>query len=159
MPHNQTKHDILVVDDNQINLQILRDLLKSNGYKVRLAINGKQALSCVKEKEPDLIILDINMPEINGFEVCKILMKSGNHKHLPIIFLSALTDSFNKSLAFEAGGVDYLTKPLDFDVVLARVKTHISLRQLCEENERLKKLLGEKEDIIINMKVLKPNGG
>ena len=126
---NPHKGDILVVDDKPNNLRLLNIMLGKNGYKVREATSGQIALQEVHTHPPDLILLDILMPEMNGYEVCRQLKASASTAVIPIIFLSALNDTFDKVKAFEAGGVDYITKPFQLQEVLARVKTQLILRR------------------------------
>ena len=127
--------DILVVDDTLENLELLSQLLKANGYKVRPVTAGVPALQAAKSSPPDLILLDINMPDMSGYDVCKRLKADEALKGIPVIFISALGDSEDKVKAFQCGGVDYITKPFWMDEVLARVKTHLSIRQLQLELE------------------------
>lgn len=126
---NPHKGDILVVDDKPDNLRLLNIMLGKNGYKVREATSGQIALQEVRTHPPDLILLDILMPEMNGYEICRQLKTSASTAVIPIIFLSALNDTFDKVRAFEAGGVDYITKPFQLQEVLARVKTQLILRR------------------------------
>src|SRR5476651_537694 len=104
---------ILVVDDSPANLQVLAGMLKDRGYKVRPVPSGKLALLAARRDPPDLILLDIIMPEMNGYEVCEHLKADDNLKGIPVIFISALTEQMDKVKAFAMGGVDYITKPLD----------------------------------------------
>ncbi|MCX6968026.1 MAG: response regulator [Verrucomicrobia bacterium] len=127
--------DILVVDDTPANLELLTEILKSNGYKVRPVTGGASALQAARSAPPDLILLDINMPGMNGYEVCMRLKADGPLKGVPVLFISALGDKADKVTAFQCGGVDYITKPFWVDEVLARVKTHLRLRQLQLEVE------------------------
>src|SRR6188508_3642417 len=120
---------VLVVEDTIANLRLLSELLGAQGYEVRAVTNGRQAIQAVEREPPDLILLDINMPELNGYEVCRQLRALERSKDIPVIFLTALTDAIDKVRAFDAGGVDYVTKPFQIEEVLARVKTHIALRQ------------------------------
>ncbi len=122
--------DILVVDDVSENLKLLLSLLTPVGYKVRPASNGAEALDAVMEKKPDLILLDIKMPGMDGFEVCKRLKADSQLKKIPIIFISALGETADKVKAFHAGGVDYITKPFQEEEVLMRVQTHIELHRM-----------------------------
>lgn len=135
------KTDILIVDDTPNNLRILSSMLIDEGYKVRKAINGTMALRSALAEPPDLILLDIRMPDMNGYEVCTQLKTEAKTKDIPIIFLSALDDEKDKVTAFEVGGVDYVTKPLHLQEVLVRVKTHLTLQkqqqQLKEQNTYL----------------------
>ena len=121
---------ILVVDDTPANLQVLAGMLKDRGYKVRPVPSGKLALLAAHRDPPDLILLDINMPEMNGYEVCERLKADGILKGIPVIFISALTEQLDKVKAFALGGVDYLTKPFQMEELHARVETHLKLRRL-----------------------------
>ncbi len=133
--------DILIVDDKPENLKVLMSMLTKQGYKVRPAINGKLALTAVQEHLPDLILLDIHMPELNGYEVCERLKADPATQDIPVIFISALNDTLDKVKAFQMGGVDYITKPFQVEEVLARIETHLTLRQLqtqlTDKNEEL----------------------
>ncbi|GEM_PF-1280557 len=120
---------ILIIDDNSANLAVLAKMLGDKGYTVRLAINGTVALKTVQKSPPDLILLDIMMPELDGYEVCRHLKANEQTRHIPIIFMSALTETLDKVKAFNVGGVDYITKPFQTEEVLARVQTHLSLHQ------------------------------
>lgn len=121
---------ILVVDDTPANLQVLAGMLKDRGYKVRPAPGGKLALAAAQRDPPDLILLDINMPEMNGYEVCERLKADDALKGIPVIFISALTEQLDKVKAFATGGVDYITKPFQMEELHARVETHLNLRRL-----------------------------
>ena len=137
---------ILVVDDTPANLQVLAGMLKDRGYKVRPVPSGKLALQAAQREPPDLILLDINMPEMNGYEVCEHLKADENLKGIPVIFISALTEQLDKVKAFAIGGVDYITKPFQMEELQARVETHLKLRRLQIEledtNARLAKANG-----------------
>ncbi len=122
--------DILVVDDTPANLQLLSGMLKERGYKVRPVPNGKLALQAAKSAPPDLILLDINMPEVDGYEVCSQLKRDERTRDVPVLFISALNETIDKVLAFGVGGVDYITKPFQFEEVDARVAAHLKLRRL-----------------------------
>jgi serine phosphatase RsbU (regulator of sigma subunit) len=126
---------ILVVDDTPANLQVLAGMLKDRGYKVRPVPSGKLALQAARRDPPDLILLDINMPEMNGYEVCEHLKADERLKGVPVIFISALTEPLDKVKAFAIGGVDYLTKPFQMEELHARVETHLKLRRLQIELE------------------------
>ena len=128
--------NILVVDDTAANLQVLAGMLKDRGYKVRPVPSGKLALLAVGREPPDLILLDINMPEMNGYEVCARLKADDRFKGIPIIFISALTEQLDKVKAFAIGGVDYVTKPFQMEELHARVETHLKIRRLQIELER-----------------------
>lgn len=126
---------ILVVDDTSANLQVLAGMLKDRGYKVRPVPSGKLALLAAGRDPPDLILLDINMPEMNGYEVCGHLKADDKLKGIPVIFISALTEELDKVKAFAVGGVDYLTKPFQMEELHARVETHLKIRRLQVELE------------------------
>lgn len=126
---------ILAVDDTPANLQVLAGMLKDRGYKVRPVPSGKLALLAAQRDPPDLILLDINMPEMNGYEVCEKLKADDKLKGIPIIFISALTEPLDKVKAFAMGGVDYLTKPFQMEELHARVETHLKLRRMQIELE------------------------
>ena len=121
---------ILVVDDTPANLQVLAGMLKDRGYKVRPVPGGKLALQAARRDPPDLILLDINMPDMNGYEVCEQLKADDKLKGIPVIFISALAEQIDKVKAFAMGGVDYLTKPFQMEELHARVETHLKLRRL-----------------------------
>lgn len=125
-----SKIKILVVDDQPNNLRFLSDLLSKQGYKVQKAINGKLALSAAMASCPDLILLDIMMPEMNGYEVCQKLKSTEKTREIPVIFLSALDETYNKVKAFGLGGADYITKPFQVEEVLARIEKQLTLRSL-----------------------------
>src|SRR6204780_2308622 len=110
-------------------------MLKERGYKVPPVPSGKLALLAARRDPPDLILLDINMPDMNGYEVCEHLKADDKLKGIPVIFISALTEQLDKVKAFTVGGVDYLTKPFQMDELHARVETHLNLRRLQIELE------------------------
>jgi len=122
------KEDILIVDDNPDNLRLLSKMLTKHGYRVRKALNGQMALIAAQTVAPDLVLLDIMMPDIDGYEVCEKLKADPNTTEVPVIFLSALTDTFDKVKAFSVGGVDYVSKPFQLAEVLARVENQLALR-------------------------------
>lgn len=124
------KRLILAVDDNPRNLQFLGKLLSDNGYDVAVAQNGQQTLNFICKNEPDLILLDIMMPEMDGYTVCEKIKTDFATRHIPIIFLTAKTDPGDVIKGFEAGGVDYVTKPFNSAELLARVRTHVEVRIL-----------------------------
>jgi two-component system sensor histidine kinase/response regulator len=122
--------NIMVVDDHPPNLKLLQDMLSREGYRVRCFPRGRLALSAAGQHPPDLILLDITMPEMDGYEVCRRLKADPKSAGIPIIFLSALGEAGDKILAFQAGGVDYVTKPFQIEEVRARVETHLELHRL-----------------------------
>ncbi|MBD2199634.1 MULTISPECIES: response regulator [Calothrix] len=134
------KGNILIVDDLIENLHFLNDILSKQGYKVRSVTNGNMALRTIRNNPPDVILLDIKMPDIDGYQVCSILKAESETSDIPIIFLSALNEVFDKVKAFEVGGVDYITKPCQTEEVIARIQTHLTLqqqkRQLRQEIEK-----------------------
>lgn len=131
--------EILIVDDTPANLKLLSQILTDEGYKVRIAVNGSQALASINLALPDLILLDIKMPGMDGFEVCRQLKANSSTGKVPVIFISALNDLNDKLTGFHAGGVDYITKPFQIEEVNARVKSHLFIRkaqQLLELNNK-----------------------
>lgn len=120
---------ILVVDDTPANLQLLTMMLRERGYRVRPVSNGEMALRAVEAQAPDLVLLDITMPGLNGYEVCRRLKADERWRDIPVIFISALSDTDIKVRAFRAGGVDYVSKPFQFEEVDARVRAHLELRR------------------------------
>jgi putative two-component system response regulator len=133
----QRQGNILIVDDTPANLTLLSGMLKEKGHKVRPVPSGRLALKAVESEPPDLILLDINMPEMNGFEVCEHLKMDKRFGDIPVIFISALTETLDKVKAFSCGGVDYVTKPFQFEEVEARVETHLELRRYEQSLEDL----------------------
>jgi len=133
--------NILLVDDTPDNLRLLSTMLTEQGYEVRCVINGPMALMGAKAEIPDLILLDINMPQMSGYEVCKQLKADPITEDIPIIFISALEDIIDKVKAFSLGGVDYITKPFQLEEVLARIETHLTIarlqKQLQAQNQQL----------------------
>src|SRR5919202_1703705 len=124
------KGNILAIDDTPANLRLLVGILTEQGYKVRAVPSGKLALSGVSQSPPDLILLDIMMPEMDGYEVCSKLKADETTKEIPVIFISAINEVLDKVKAFAVGGVDYITKPFQVEEVLARVETHLAVRSL-----------------------------
>ena len=140
---------ILIVDDTPINLQLLMGILRTKAYDVYPASNGELALRLARETQPDLILLDIKMPGMDGFSVCEHLKADERTHDIPVIFISALDETEEKVKSFRLGGVDYITKPVRPAEVLARVETHLTLRRLQQElqetNARLAQQLQEAE--------------
>jgi two-component system, sensor histidine kinase and response regulator len=124
------KGNILIVDDTPNNLRLLSSMLSQQGYEVRSAISGSMALRAVHTVQPDLILLDINMPIMDGYEVCLQLKADEKTNEIPVIFLSALSESIDKVQAFRVGGADYITKPFQIEEVLARVENQLALRSM-----------------------------
>jgi len=140
--------NILIVDDTPDNLRLLAKILESQGYTVRKSLNGRMAIEGVRRDPPDLILLDINMPEMNGYEVCQKLKASVATAQIPIVFISALERLEDKVRAFDLGGVDYITKPFQEQEVLLRVKNQLLIQQqrqeLIEKNQRLEQEIQER---------------
>lgn len=156
---------ILVVDDTQQNVQVLTQMLRGKQYKVLAAFNGEDAIALLSRKTPDLILLDVMMPGMDGFETCREIRKEAAYDDIPIIFLSALSDVEAKVKALESGGVDYITKPFQQLEVLARIELHLRLRRLELERQenvaRLEKMNKEKDEVlgIISHDMRNPIGG
>ena len=125
-----SKADILIIDDTPTNLSLLSQMLTAQGYGVRLAKNGPRALESARLLPPDLILLDIRMPGMDGFEVCTRLKEDESTREVPVIFISALDDVMDKVRGFQVGGIDYITKPFQLEEVLVRTETHLALRRL-----------------------------
>jgi PAS domain S-box-containing protein len=134
-------NSLLIVVDKSDNLHMLLNILTGKGWEVRTALNGREALEAVKFRLPDLILLDIRMSEMSGFEVCQRLKADERTSDVPIIFMSALSESGDKEKAFQAGGVDYITRPFQKWEVLSRVETHMRIRRLQKEKEYYSMLL------------------
>jgi sigma-B regulation protein RsbU (phosphoserine phosphatase) len=126
----KAKESILIVDDAPANLRLLSQMLSKRGYGVRAATSGKRALASVRKAPPDLILLDIKMPSMDGYEVCRRLKADPSTRNIPVIFISALDEIQDKVQAFATGGVDYVTKPFQIEEVMARAETHLALRRL-----------------------------
>jgi len=133
---NKYLGDILIVDDKFENIRFLSDFLSEQNYLVRKAISGHSALIAAKTLPPDLILLDVNMPGMGGYEVCQHLKSDPQTNSIPVIFLSAGSDVNDKVQAFQAGGIDYVTKPFQLEEILVRVKTQLTLQQLRKELEQ-----------------------
>lgn len=144
-----TKGSILIVDDNPTNLELLSNLLMERQYEVKAAINGRRALAQVNLSHPDLIMLDINMPGMDGYEVCRRLKEDESTSRIPIIFISALNEVWDKVKAFEVGGIDYVTKPFQCEEVIARIETQMKLSQLQREMERKNAELTQKNQELL----------
>ena len=140
-----THSRILVVDDNPVNLGVLVDNLEVHGYEVLVALGGNEALDRVRFAKPDLVLLDVMMPDMDGFETCRRLKAQADSRDIPVIFMTALTDVDSKVKAFAAGGVDYVSKPFQIEELMARVRTHLSLRRTQLE------LLAQKSDLEVEV--------
>jgi len=142
---------ILVVDDTVENLQLLSTMLGQHGYEVRPVTNGREALLAAHSYPPEIILLDVSMPEVDGYEVCARLKESAELRDIPVIFLTALSSTTDKVKAFQVGGADYVTKPFQIDEVLARIRVHVALRrshvELQASYDRLRGLERLREDL------------
>ncbi len=153
----QPKPSLLVVDDTPANLRLLTGMLKDRGYRVRPVPGGKLVLQALQKEKPDLILLDINMPEINGYEVCEQLKADESLKDIPVIFISALDEVMDKIKAFAAGGADYVTKPFQFEEVGARIHTHLTLHRLQLERDAQNVRLQESYDQLKALEDMRDN--
>lgn len=155
---SEYRANLLVVDDHPDNLRTLSTILTKERYKVRKAISGEVALETVKAEAPDLILLDIKMPNIDGYTVCSILKKSDKTRDIPIIFLSALDSAADKVKGFKVGGVDYITKPFQAEDVLIRVQHQLTIVKQCQElyqhNQDLMREIEERKQVESKLKLL-----
>ncbi len=139
--------NILIVDDQPNNLRVLFASLQAHDMKVFIADNGKRALEQIERQQPDIILMDVMMPGMDGFECCRRIMAEDRFEAIPIIFMTALAETRDKLSAFSAGGVDYIIKPFQQEEVLARIRTHLTIsdlrRALTNKNRHLKKMLQE----------------
>ena len=126
---------ILIVDDTPANLGVLVETLGDAGYHLMVAEDGEEALAQTEQTQPDLVLLDVMMPGIDGFETCRRFKAREATRDVPVLFMTALNETADKVKAFAAGGVDYITKPIEHEEALARVRTHLTLRQLRRELE------------------------
>lgn len=137
--------NILIVDDVGKNMAILTGIIRMAGYMPRLVYSAKQAICAIESKTPHLILLDISMPEIDGFDLCSMLKKKASTREIPVIFISALNSTEDKIRGFKLGAVDYITKPFDEEEVLLRINTHLKIytmkRELEAYNKRLCKII------------------
>jgi signal transduction histidine kinase/DNA-binding response OmpR family regulator len=142
--------NILIVDDQPANLHVLAKILEANNYKVKKAIDGESALIAAQLNPPDLILLDIKMPDMNGYEVCEQLKSDPRTQDIPVIFISALSEVFDKIKAFEVGGIDYITKPFQEEEVFARITSQLTIQKqrklLQKEQEKLKQEIQQRKE-------------
>ncbi|MEJ2115919.1 MAG: sigma 54-interacting transcriptional regulator, partial [Gammaproteobacteria bacterium] len=143
-----SSESVLVVDDVPLNLEVIVDYLIEAGYETYVATSGEETLEQLELVKPDLILLDVMLPGINGFETCRQIKRNDATKDIPIIFMTALAEVSDKVIGFQAGGVDYVTKPIQREEIMARVNTHLSMRkvqkQLHDANENLEKRVSER---------------
>jgi DNA-binding response OmpR family regulator len=149
---------ILLVDDNPQNLQVLGKLLQAEKYEIEFALNGLATLEWVKIRKFDLILLDLNMPGMTGFEVCKRIRSDKTICEIPIIFLSAESERESILKGFEVGAQDFVIKPFDSRELLARVKTQLDLKSKTEKLEKVNEWLGKKSDHWLKVSVDRPRG-
>lgn len=149
---NTQKAKILVADDTDQNREFLQNMLTIQGYEVFAAENGRYAVSIAKSKSPDLILMDVRMPELDGYQACKLLQASSRTRDIPIIFVSALDEVLDKVRAFDYGAVDYITKPIQIEELLVRINTHLTLRNLRKELEEKNALL-EREKAQLQLEI------
>lgn len=148
---SQAHSNILIVDDSFENLRVLSAPLIEQGYKVRCVRNGTLALLSVKSTLPELILLDIRMPEMSGYEVCQQLKADATTRNIPIIFISALDEPLDKVKAFKAGGVDYITKPFQVEEVLIRVANQLTILHLQRQVEHQEQQLQQTQEWVETM--------
>jgi DNA-binding response OmpR family regulator len=153
---NPPRPVILLVDDNPQNLQVLGKLLQEEKFEIEFAVNGEATLEWLKIKQFDLILLDLNMPGMNGFEVCKLIRSDNEMCEIPIIFLSAESERESILKGFEVGAQDYVTKPFDSRELLARVKTQLDLKLKTEKLGKVNEWLGKKIDNWLKASVSRP---
>ncbi len=148
-PLNFQEPTLLIIDDDQSNLEVIKDYLNAQHFKILTASNGKYGLAITQTNQPDLILLDVLMEDMNGFEICCCLKASEQTKEIPVLFMTSLSDVEDKMKAFEVGGVDYITKPFQCKEVLARIQTHLKLRQLQKryqaKNKQLQQEIAERK--------------
>lgn len=133
----ETRSDILIVDDKPANLHLLSSILKERGHDVRAVVNGPMGLIAAKTVKPDLILLDVRMPGMDGYEVCRQLKSDEELRHIPVIFISSLEETLDKVKAFQSGGVDYITKPFQVEEVIARVEAQLALYHVYQQAHKL----------------------
>jgi two-component system, sensor histidine kinase and response regulator len=138
---------VLVVDDNPKNVQIIALLLRDLKYKIIIAVNGKSAIDLVERARPDIILMDVMMPGMDGFEACQIIKTKPENENIPVIFLTALSEKVNIVKGFDAGGVDYITKPFNKEELISRIKTHLELKFTRDEMQQMTNHLVELNSI------------
>ncbi|MCG8632475.1 MAG: response regulator [Desulfobacterales bacterium] len=148
----ESAQTVLIADDDPGSLKILRETLRGLDFDIRIARDGKAAVDSALALTPDMILLDINMPVMNGYDACAILKKDIRTREVPVIFISGLNEPFNKIKAFELGAVDYLTKPIHTAEAEAKITIHIELRHRINELENFNKIMLDREMRIIELK-------
>ena len=148
---NIKKPLILIADDTPKNLQILGNLLSNEGYEIAAAVDSLQTLEICKDIIPDLILLDIMMPNMDGYEICRLLKESSITSEIPVIFITGKTDNDDIVMGFDSGAIDYITKPYNSTELIVRVRTHIKLKQSMDMQN---KLISELQDALAKVKKL-----
>ncbi|MFW5766310.1 MAG: response regulator [Coleofasciculus sp.] len=155
--NHSLKETILIVDDSHDSLSVLRKLLAEQGYTVRVSLNGRQALQSVDLMPPDLILLDILMPDLDGYQVCQQLKANPETQAIPIIFISARQETLDKVKAFEIGAADYISKPIETQEVLVRIEHQLNIlrlqRQLKQENARLTQEIQDRQNAEAKLRI------
>lgn len=151
VPRDGRAGEVLIVDDNPANLDILAALLRGNGYRFRVATSGHRAIASAQAQRPDIVMLDITMPEMNGYQVCEALKGDPRTAEIPVIFVSALDDALDKVRAFRAGGADYVTKPFQLEEVLARLENQLKISRLQEDLAHRNRELSAKNEQLEEM--------
>ncbi|MCL4254213.1 MAG: response regulator, partial [Anaerolineae bacterium] len=128
-----TRGDILVVDDHPPSLQVLTAILSKQGHTIRAVMSGKMALTAAQTETPDLVLLDVKLPDMDGYEVCRQFKNDERLRGVPVIFISSPETTYDKIHAFEVGAVDYIMKPFQIDDVVARVESQLTLRRIYEQ--------------------------
>ena len=140
---------VMIVDDTPANIDVLRRILSEDGFEISIAMSGEAALSLVEKNRPDLILLDVMMPGIDGFETCEKLKANPATKDIPVIFVTAKTEVEDIVHGFKVGGVDYIAKPFKREEVVSRVQTHLKIEQLIQEKENLNKKLQDQNNELV----------
>ncbi|MCW8854114.1 MAG: response regulator [Gammaproteobacteria bacterium] len=146
------KHSIIVADDDQDILSVLSLMLKEADYDVRTVTNGQQAIDSAKENTPDLFLLDVHMQGMDGYQACEAIKADESLASIPVMFISGLTDPFNKIKGYQLGAVDYINKPFSLPEVLRRVKTHLDLGNKVRELEMMNAAMISREMRVIELK-------
>ncbi|MBU1343822.1 MAG: response regulator, partial [Proteobacteria bacterium] len=139
----ESKSIVMIVDDEPEHVEFLKGLLDQFGFDLQLAFNGETVFELLEEALPDIILLDVLMPGMDGFEVCRRLKEDKRTKYIPVIFMTALTETINKVTGLELGAADYITKPFQTEEVLARLKTHFVMRQLQLQLQKTRQTLDD----------------
>jgi DNA-binding response OmpR family regulator len=146
------QHSILVADDDLLSLEMMSEMLETNGYAVCAVSSSQNVLSSAEKFSPDLFLLDVNMDGIDGYEICERLKQNEKFSNIPVVFLSGLSDSFNKIRGFEVGAVDYINKPLSMQEVMMRIKTHLDLSAKIKDLEEMNAAMMGREMRVIDLK-------